>query len=115
MIFLKQLIEDTQLRTVTIDLIIESVCDRYNVSQDDLLSKKRSLQDAGVREDAEEYARNPLLAGFDAGVAVAPVLAGEDPKSKKNRAIKKAINKKERKAIKEAGKYINPITLVGLA
>ena len=78
-------------------------------------SKKRSLLGAGVREDAEEYAKNPLLAGFDAGVAVAPVLAGEDPKSKKNRAIKKAINKKERKSIKEAGKYINPITLVGLA
>ena len=78
-------------------------------------SKKRSLQGAGVKEDAEEYAKNPLLAGFDAGVAVAPVLAGENPKSKKNRAIKKAINKKERKAIKEAGKYINPITLVGLA
>lgn len=41
---LKQLIADTQLRPVTIDLIIESVCDRYNVSQDDLLSKKRSKQ-----------------------------------------------------------------------
>lgn len=78
-------------------------------------SKKRTLQGAGVKEDAEEYAKNPLLAGFDAGVTVAPVLAGENPKSKKNRAIKKSINKKERKAIKEAGKYINPITLVGLA
>ena len=78
-------------------------------------SKKKLLQGAGAKKDAEEYAKNPLLAGFDAGVAVAPVLAGENPKSEKNRAIKKSINKKERKFIKQAGKYINPVTLVGLA
>ena len=53
-----------------------------------------------------------LLAGFDAGVAIAPILAGENPKSKKNRAIQKDINKNERKKIKEAGKYINPVTLL---
>ena len=78
-------------------------------------SKKRTLKGAGVKEDAEEYAKNPLLAGFDAGVAIAPVLAGENPKSKKNRAIKRDINKNERKKIKEAGKYINPVTLLGLS
>ena len=49
---LKQLIADTQLRPVTIDLIIESVCDRYNVTQDDLLSKKRSKQIAYPRQIA---------------------------------------------------------------
>ena len=78
-------------------------------------SKKRTLKGAGVKEDAEEYAKNPLLAGFDAGVVIAPVLAGENPKSKKNRAIKRDINKNERKKIKEAGKYINPVTLLGLS
>lgn len=57
---LKQLIADTQLRPVTIDLIIESVCDRYNVSQDDLLSKKRSKQIAYPRQIAMYVSRKLL-------------------------------------------------------
>ena len=78
-------------------------------------SKKKTLQGAGSKKDAEKYAKNPLLLGFDAGTRLAPILAGENPKSKKNRAIQRDINKNERKKIIEAGKYINPITLVGLS
>ena len=75
---------------------------------------KKTIKGAGVKEDAEMYAKNPLLAGFDAGTRIAPILAGENPKSKKNRAIQQDINRNERKAVKEIGKYINPVTLVGL-
>lgn len=57
---LKQLIAETQLRPVTIDLIIECVCDRYNVTLDDLLSKKRSKQIAYPRQIAMYVSRKLL-------------------------------------------------------
>ena len=58
------------------------------------LVPRKTLQGAGSKKDAEKYAKNPLLSGFDAGTRLAPILAGENPKSKKNRAIQRDINKK---------------------
>lgn len=57
---LKQLIAETKLRPVTIDIIIECVCDRYNVTIEDLLSKKRSKQIAYPRQIAMYVARRLL-------------------------------------------------------
>ena len=77
-------------------------------------SSRQKIQGAGVKEDAEMYAKNPLLLGFDAGIGLARSTE-KNPKSKQNRERKRRIDRNERKAIKEAGKYINPITLVGLS
>ncbi len=57
---LKQMIAETNMRPVTIDLIIECVCNRYDVSQDDLLSKKRAKNIAYPRQIAMYISRELL-------------------------------------------------------
>ena len=50
------------------------------------------MQGSGAKEDAEMYAKNPLLMGFDAGIGIARS-TGENPnqKSKENRERKRRI------------------------
>ena len=51
--------------------------------------------------------------GFDAGVGLARSTE-KNPKSKKNRERIRRIDRNERKLIQEAGKYINPLSVVSL-
>ena len=67
----------------------------------------------GLRaDDIPEYAKNPLLLGYDASTGVLPVVAPKKTKEEDVAARKRVA--KGRKEIKKVGKYLNPVSLVGM-
>ena len=67
----------------------------------------------GLRgEDVPEYASNPMLLGYDTMSSIMPVVAPKKTKEEDRAARKRVAD--VRKDVKKAGKYLNPISLVGM-
>lgn len=75
--------------------------------------RAKARERIGLRGDeAGEYLKNPLLLGYDTSSAILPVVAPKKNKDEDRAARQRLIN--VRGEVKKAGKYLNPVTLVGM-